>query len=333
MVGATFKYVIFLAIIVLILVIVGFIFTYSDFLLSNIYWLIILGVFLYVIWKFDFILQLLDYERAVVYRFGKVNRVGGPGWAFIWPIIETYAKVDLRTKTIDVEKQDVVTKDGIELSVDAVIYLKVKKDRQSVVNSVIEVEDYTMAAKLFVISSIRDVIGAMLLSEVISHIEIINAQIKENLESISTNWGIAVESVEIKDVQIPKIVLDAMHEEKAAVQQKLARMEKALAHKAEIEAVKEAAASLDDKALAYYYIKAIETMSHSKGSKVFFPAEFSKLAQAFSSSQILKASDGKETKEVKKILADYVDSAVSKAKNEKPKSNKTSKKKVKKKKK
>lgn len=272
MVNASLKYVIFVAIIILILFGAGFTLINADFLLSNFYWLILLGVFLYVIWKYDFILQLVDYERAVIYRFGKVNRVGGPGWTFVWPIIESYVIVDLRTKTIDVERQDVVTKDGIELNVDAIIYLKVKKDRQSVVNSVIEVEDYANASRLFVISSIRDVMGAMVLSEVISHIDIINAQIKENLEKISQEWGVAVDSVEIKDVQIPKIVLDAMHEEKAAVQQKLARMERALAHKAEIEAVKEAAKDLDENALSYYYIKAIENMSKGKGSKIFFPS-------------------------------------------------------------
>ena len=314
MVNASLKYVIFVAIIILILFGAGFTLINADFLLSNFYWLILLGVFLYVIWKYDFILQLVDYERAVIYRFGKINRVGGPGWTFVWPIIESYVIVDLRTKTIDVERQDVVTKDGIELNVDAIIYLKVKKDRQSVVNSVIEVEDYANASRLFVISSIRDVMGAMVLSEVISHIDIINAQIKENLEKISQEWGVAVDSVEIKDVQIPKIVLDAMHEEKAAVQQKLARMERALAHKAEIEAVKEAAKDLDENALSYYYIKAIENMSKGKGSKIFFPAEFSKLAQVFSSSQLMKASDSDNVQKYKKLLEDYVNNAVKKTK-------------------
>lgn len=326
MVNASVKYIVFLIIILIILFFAGIILANTDFLLSNIYWLVILGVFFYIIWKYDFIIQLLDYERAVIYRFGKINRVGGPGWAFIWPVIETFAKVDLRTKTIDVDKQDVVTKDGIELTVDAVIYLRVKKDRQSVVNSVIEVEDYKMASKLFVISAIRDVMGAMILSEVISHIEIINAQIKENLEKISSDWGIAVNSVEIKDVQIPETVLQAMHDEKAAVQQKLARMERALAHKAEIQAVKEAAKDLDEKALSYYYIKAIEGMSKSKGSKIFFPAEFSKLAQAFSSSQLIKASDKGEVQQYKKVLEEYVDKAVKKTKNKKSSSKKIRKK-------
>ena len=167
------------------------------------------------------ILQLLDYQRAVVYRFGKVNRVGGPGWTFIWPIIEEADIVDLRTKTIDVTKQDVVTKDGIEISIDAVVYLKVKKDNQSVVNSVIEVEDYVGASQLLVVSTLRDVIGSIKLGELISSIELVNAQLKEALEGFK-NWGVTVDSIEIKDIQIPETVLSAMHEEKAAVQHKLA---------------------------------------------------------------------------------------------------------------
>ncbi len=314
LVGATLKYVIFVIIIILIAIVIGLVITNIDFLLANFYWIALLIAFIYVVWRYDLILQLLDYQRAVIFRFGKVNRVGGPGWAFVWPIIESHALVDLRTTTIDVDKQDVVTKDGIELNVDAVVYLKVRKDNQSVVNSIIEVEDYKKASKLFVISSIRDVMGAMVLSEIISHIEVINVQIKESLQRISKEWGVDVNSVEIKDVQIPPTVLEAMHEEKAAVQKKLARMQIAMAHKAEIEAVKEAAKDLDEKALSYYYIKAIEEMSKSKGSKVFFPAEFSKLANAFSSSQLLKASDSGEAKKYKELLEEYVDTAVKKTK-------------------
>jgi regulator of protease activity HflC (stomatin/prohibitin superfamily) len=336
MVGASFKYVVFVVVIIMIAIFLGFSLTYIDFMLSNIFWLILLVIFVFLIWKYDFILQLVDYQRAVIYRFGKVNRVGGPGWTWIWPVIESSALVDLRTKTIDVPKQDVVTKDGIELKVDAVIYLKVKKDRQSVVNSIIEVEDFQEAAKLFVVSAIRDAMGSMQLSEIISNMDIINAQIKENLLKISKDWGVDIDSVEMKDVQIPDIVLDAMHQEKAAVQQKLARMEKALAHKAEIEAVKEAAKDLDANALSYYYIRAIENMSNSKGSKVFFPAEFSKLANIFSLSQLKDASKGEDVGKYKKLLEDYVASAVSKVKDEpvtkktKSKAKKVSKKKLKK---
>jgi regulator of protease activity HflC (stomatin/prohibitin superfamily) len=323
MVAHNLRYIVFLGIIVASLIMLATAVSYVDFILANILWLAILIVFIYIIYRYDFLLQLLDYERAVIYRFGKVHRVGGPGWTFLWPVIESSKLVDLRIKTIDVDKQEVVTKDSIELSVDAIIYLKVKKDSQSVVNSVIEVEDYVRASQLYVVSALRDVIGSMELSEVISNIEVLNMRIKENLEKISLGWGIAVDGVEIKDVQIPEIVLNAMHEEKAAVQQKLARMERALAHKAEIQAVREAAAELDDKALAYYYIKAIENMSKGKGSQVFFPAEFSKLAGAFSNA--IPDTSPKEknvltgaNQKYKTVLKKYIDTAVKKAKKKSP---------------
>jgi len=313
-----FRYIIFFILIVLAVFLISTAIQYSDLLLANLFWLALLGIVALIVWKYDMILQLVDYQRAIIYRFGKVHRVGGPGWAFVWPIIEEVDLVDLRTKTIDVPKQDVVTKDGIEVSIDAIIYLKIKKDNQSVVNSVIEVEDYVGASQLLVVSTLRDVIGSMNLGEVISSIELVNAQLKETLEKTSKNWGVMVDSVEIKDIQIPDTVLNAMHEEKAAVQQKLARMERALAHKAEIEAVKEAAKGLDENALAYYYIRAIENMSKTKGSKVFFPAEFSNLAQSISNSGMLsnkeKSSLVQKNEYYKELLKKYVDTAAKKAK-------------------
>lgn len=324
------KYLVFIIVLVSLFLATALIIAFSDLIIQNWFWFALLIVFIYVVTKYDVLLQLVDFQRAVIYRFGKVNRVGGPGWAFLIPFIETATLVDLRTKTIDVPKQDIVTKDGIELTVDGVIYIKIKKDRQSVVNSVIEVEDYQQASKLYVISSLRDIMGSMDLSDIISNIEVINAQVKESLERISKEWGVSVDSVEIKDVQIPSTVLEAMHEEKAAVQQKLARMERALAHKAEIQAVKEAAAGLDQKALTYYYIKAIEGMSKSKGSQVFFPAEFSKLAGAFAGSKNASPKLEKINDEYKEVLKDYIDDSVAKAKGEPKK--KSSKKKASKKK-
>jgi len=302
----------------------------QDFVIQNLAFILVLAFFAWIVYKYDFILQLKDYERAVIYRFGKVHHVGGPGWALVWPILETIDRVDLRVKTLDVPKQHVVTRDGVEVTIDAIVYLKVKKDSQSVVNSVIEVEDYAKASQLFIVSSLRDVVGSMMLNDVISNIEVINAKIKENLEQISKNWGIVVESIEISDVAIPDTVLNAMHDEKAAVQQKLARMERALAHKAEIEAVKEAASNLDDRALAYYYIKAIENMSNSKGSKVFFPSEFTKLAASFSNSADSKTKDKNSSKSIldyKNVLKEYIDKSVEKAKESDDKKNKKGKKK------
>ncbi len=289
--------------------------SFGIFSASNLIWLAILAVFLLAIWRFEFIVFLKDFERAVIFRFGKINRVGGPGWAIIIPGAESYRRVDLRAKTYDLERQDVITKDSIELRIDSVIYLKVKDDPESVINSVVKIVDYVKASTLFVTSAIRDKVGSLELSEVISNVEKLNISLKKELERMTDKWGIAVQAVEIKDIQIPRTILDAMHAEKAAVREKLARMEKAKAKEAEIEAVQRASANLTDKTLGYYYIKALEEMSKGKSTKLVFPLEFSRLAKSLGG----VADEPKVEQTLDKykgLLEDYVSKAVKKAKKE-----------------
>src|SRR3989338_1172945 len=254
----------------------------QNFLAQNLVPLVFAAFAVFMLWRFDFLLTLSDYERAVISRFGRVNRVGGPGWCLLLPPIETYETVELRTQIVDIPKQDVVTKDGIEVKIDAVIYLRVRDEPRSVINSVVKVEDYKRAAELYVVSEIRDVGGTLTMRELISNVDELNSRIQATLEKVAHGWGVEIQSVEIRDIDIPKAVLDAMHEEKAAVQKKLARMEEAEAHKAEIDAVKEAAEHLSDKAISYYYIKALEKMSEGKSTKIVFPMEISKLAAQIS---------------------------------------------------
>jgi regulator of protease activity HflC (stomatin/prohibitin superfamily) len=273
---------------------------YQDFVVRNILWFIIGIITLLIFWKYDFIVMMRDFERAVIFRFGKVNRVGGPGWAIVFPPFEIFNIVDLRVQTVDIPKQDIVTKDNIEIKVDALIYLRVKKDQQSVINSVIEVQNYKEAVRLYVIALIRDICGSMTLSDVIENIEGLNQKIEEGVKEISDGWGIGIESVQIKDVDIPRIVIDAMHAEKAAVQEKLARIEKAVAHKAEIDAVKEAAEQLSDKALAYYYIQALEKLGAGKSTKFIFPMELSRLAES-----IGQRASGASSRDMESLFEKY----------------------------
>ncbi|MBU0662004.1 hypothetical protein KJ891_00940, partial [Candidatus Micrarchaeota archaeon] len=211
MMQETMKKIIFIALIIFVLFVAFALLQYQQFIFENAVWIALALAVLILLWKFDFLIMTKDYERAVIFRFGKTNRVGGPGWALVFPPIENYTVVDLRTETIDVAKQDVVTKDSIELKIDAVIYLRVKKDSPSVINSVVEVEDYKNAVRLYVISVLRDLIGGMDLTEVISEIETLNQSLKIKAEKISRDWGIQIEAAEIKDVEIPRTVMDAMH--------------------------------------------------------------------------------------------------------------------------
>ncbi len=130
------KHLVFLAVVVVVLVLIA---AGAVLLIRNLnevaasaVWVLLIVVFVLILWKGNFLLTLQDYQRAVIMRFGKVNRVGGPGWCIRIPGIENATIIDLRTQTIDVPKQDVITKENIELRVAAILYLRVNKDKQSV---------------------------------------------------------------------------------------------------------------------------------------------------------------------------------------------------------
>ncbi len=229
---------------------------------------------IYIVKKTDTLLKLKEYERAVVFRFGRFAGVRGPGWVIVIPFIESYVKVDLRVITIDVPPQKVITRDNIEVTVDAIIALKVIDPKKAVLN----VKNFQEAALLFVKSELREVIGNMTLSEVIANVDKINARLKEGLQAIAKDWGILVVDVGVKEIKLPRDLLEAMHRRREAEQLKEAKRQEAEAEKITIEAVKEAAEGLSDKAIAYYYIKALEQIAAGKATKIVLPLEVSQLA-------------------------------------------------------
>jgi regulator of protease activity HflC (stomatin/prohibitin superfamily) len=234
-------------------------------------------ILIYLAFKFNIILQLSDYERALIFRFGKVNRVGGPGWTFVLPFIEKPIITTLRTQVIDIPPQQVITKDNIRLSIDAILYLSVENSKEGVTNSIVKVEDYKKASSLYVIAMLRDVLGDFLLTEVISNTERINKRLTEELKSVAKDWGIKISAVEIRDLKIPEEIIESMHKQKAAVQKKLAIYEEAESEKAKIVAINDATNNLSDKTVLYYYIKALEKIGEGQSSKIIFPLEVTNL--------------------------------------------------------
>jgi regulator of protease activity HflC (stomatin/prohibitin superfamily) len=280
----------------------------------------IIVVTIYILFRAKIILQLKDYERAVVFRYGKLNRVGGPGWIFIIPFIERPNLVTLRVQIVDVPPQLVLTRDNIQLTIDALIYLSIKSDRQSVINSVVSVEDYKKAATLYVVAALRDVVGSFDLSDVVTNIEQINKKLLESLKEISQEWGVQVHTVEIQEIKIPDEILKAMHEQKAAVQKKLAVYELAESEKARILAVKSATESLSDKTVMFYYIKALEKMAEGQSTKIIFPMELTQLLEKISTNilktdkitgkQLDKNIDENKLKKYLPLIKGYVDSEI-----------------------
>lgn len=296
------KQIVFLGILVLLLGIVYLVLSNQETVIPLIGMAAIIVLISFLVMQYDFLLTLKEYERAVIYRFGRVIRVGGPGWALLIPIIESFKFVDLRTQTIDIPPQDVITKDKVVVKVDAVIYLFVRSDKQSVINSVIEVEDYKRSATSFVVATLRDVAGGLILGELISNIGELNKRVQKELEKIADSWGVTVEAVQITEITIPKELEEALTRQKTAEQERLIRTELAEAHRVEIEAVRSAAEQLSDKALAYYYIRALEKLGEGKSTKLIFPMELTKLASQIGSALNHGASEGELEPLFKKYL-------------------------------
>lgn len=325
-----FKSLIFTILVLLVIALFITIFYLSIKIHAKIIWSLIVIFVIYLIFKFKIILTLKDYERAVIFRFGKVKRVGGPGWIFVIPFIEKPNIVSLRVETIDIPPQNVLTKDNIQLTIDAIIFIAVDSKKESVINSVVKVENYKKAATMYVIAMLRDVVGEFEITEVISNIEAINEKLKIALKNISKEWGIKATSVELIDIKIPEGILSAMHEQKAAVQKKLAVYELAESEKTKILAVKDATERLSEKTIIYYYIKALEKMAEGSSSKFIFPMELTKILDKISSTiskekDIKKMSKSFDEEALKQYLP-YINSYLKEKnkKNEKSKNKKRS---------
>lgn len=170
-----------------------------------------------------------EYQRAIVFRLGRFHLVKGPGLYWIIPFIERQQKVDIRTKTVDLEQQETITKDSVTIKVNAVLWFKITNPE----DAIIKVADYNKAVYQFSVTALRNIIGQHTLDEVLREREQINGTLQKIVDSTTEPWGIKIEMVEMKDVEIPEAMQRAMAREAEAIREKRARIVKA---EAELEA-------------------------------------------------------------------------------------------------
>jgi len=149
---------------------------------------------------FTSIKQVDEYERGILFRFGKYVKVLNPGWHVVLPIIHFYRKVDIRTKAVDVPEQDAITKDNVSIRINAVIYYKVFDASKAV----LEVENFYYAVSQLAQTTMRNVVGSVSLDELLSEREKISTEICKIIDNATDPWGIKVENVELKDVSLPE---------------------------------------------------------------------------------------------------------------------------------
>ncbi|XP_064649623.1 band 7 protein AGAP004871-like [Lineus longissimus] len=212
-----------------------------------------------------------EYERAVIFRLGRLRPGGpkGPGIFFVLSCIENFIKIDLRTVSFDVPPQEVLTKDSVTISVDAVVYYRVNNPTISVAN----VEDAHGSTRLLAQTTLRNTLGTKNLAEILSERESISASMQEVLDEATDPWGIKVERVEVKDVRLPHQLQRAMAAEAEASREARAKVIAAEGEQKASRALKEAAdVMMESKAaLQLRYLQTLNSISAEKNSTIIFP--------------------------------------------------------------
>ncbi len=206
--------------------------------------LIVLSIIVFIL--LCSIKQINEYERGIKFRLGKFKSIMNPGWKIVLPIIESYRKVDIRTKVVDVPEQEAITKDNVSIKINAVLYFHVFDASKAI----IEVENFTYAVSQLAQTTMRNAVGAISLDELLTEREKISTNICEIVDKATDPWGIKVENIELKDISLPEEMKRVIAKVAEAEREKEAVITKA---KGEVEASNNLA-------------KAAETMSSAPGA-------------------------------------------------------------------
>ncbi|XP_066555978.1 stomatin [Amia ocellicauda] len=231
----------------------------------------ILVMFSFPISIFFCIKIVKEYERAVIFRLGRVTsgRAKGPGLFFILPCTDSFVKVDLRTVSFNIPPQEILTKDSVTVAVDGVVYFRVL----SAISSVINVSNADSCTRLLAQTTLRNVLGTKNLSELLSDREEISHSMQVTLDAATHSWGIKVERVEIKDVKLPLQLQRAMAAEAEATREARAKVIAAEGEMNASRALKEASLVIAESpsALQLRYLQTLTTIASEKNSTIVFP--------------------------------------------------------------
>ncbi len=210
-----------------------------------------------------------EYQRGVIFRLGRLIDAKGPGLFVIIPLVDKMVKIDLRTITMDVPPQEVITKDNVPVKVNAVVYFRVLEPSRAVV----EVENYVMATSQIAQTTLRSVLGQSDLDHLLVERERVNARLQEIIDEQTDPWGVKVSIVEVKDVEIPSSMQRAMARQAEAERERRAKV---IAAEGEFQAstkLAEAAKVLDQTptALQLRYLQTLVEIGAEKNTTTVFP--------------------------------------------------------------
>ncbi len=210
-----------------------------------------------------------EYQRGVVFRLGRLHKVRGPGLYFIIPLVDRVIKVDLRLISIDVPRQEIMTKDNVPVTVDAVVYFKIINPG----NALVEIENYRQSTYLIAQTTLRSILGESSLDELLSKREVINRKLQKIIDEQTNSWGIEVPIVEVKEVSLPEDMKRAMAGEAEKERERRAKIIDSIGEYQAAENLVKAAKIIknDPIALQLRYLQTLRDAASERNSTFFIP--------------------------------------------------------------
>jgi regulator of protease activity HflC (stomatin/prohibitin superfamily) len=228
-------------------------------------------VFFFVLYVISAVKVLREYERGIVFRLGRLFPTPkGPGLFFLIPIVDRMVRVDLRTITLNIPPQEVITKDNVPVRVNAVAYFRIVAPKDAIV----QVENFMVATSQIAQTTLRSVLGQHQLDELLSEREKINAILQGIIDEATAPWGIKVSIVEVKDVEIPQGMQRAMARQAEAERERRAKVINAEGEFQASERLKDAANVIEEHpvALQLRYLQTLLELGSSQATTIVFPA-------------------------------------------------------------
>jgi regulator of protease activity HflC (stomatin/prohibitin superfamily) len=225
-----------------------------------------------------------QWERGVIFRFGKFAKEMKPGLSWVIPIIDSVYHVDMRIRTMDVVPQEVMTKDSVPTKIDAVVYYKIFDSQRSIT----AVENFSYASTLLAQSKLRDVVGKYDLDTLLSSKDNIGDEVLKALQGPTDEWGVTIRSVEIKNIEIPDNMKRAMAKESEAVREKRARLVKASAEQEAAHMFNQAAETVagNPNAMVLRQLQTWQEIGAEQNSLIILvPTEFAKIIDSLKQAQ------------------------------------------------
>ena len=232
---------------------------------------VIAVVILVLLFFFASVKVAREYERGIIFRLGRLlPEPKGPGLFILIPIVDRMVKVDLRTITLNIPPQEVITKDNVPARVNAVAYFRIVEPK----NAIVQIENYMVATSQIAQTTLRSVLGQHLLDELLSERDKINAILQEIIDTQTAPWGIKVSVVEVKDVEIPTGMQRAMARQAEAERERRAKVINAEGEYQASERLRDAAAVMAEEPIAIQlrYLQTLLEIGATNSSVIVFPA-------------------------------------------------------------